>query len=360
MYGAILGDIIGSPYEWHNLKSKDFPLFGVHSGFTDDTVMTIAIAEALLTADDNDVIDDEEATKRIIVNCMHKWGHKYPYAGYGGRFRQWLELNECQPYNSWGNGSAMRVSAAGWLYNDIDAVRRVARWTAEITHDHPEGVKGAEAVASAILLARSGFAKKSIREYIEAEFGYDLDRTCNEIRPLYSFDVSCQGSVPEAIIAFLDSTDFEDTVRNAVSLGGDSDTIAAIAGSIAEAYYCIPYDLMDKCEEMLPADMREVLRHFSGDYQDEMHMNMSKTAENGASSSHRCFTKEDMIKEYKRSAICRIRMNNSSCADILMTGKWSCSDMVILQRKWKINGFGIWRGILCLRTAAGPVSVYTA
>lgn len=259
MYGAILGDIIGEPYEWHNLKSKSFPLFSVHADFTDDSVMTIAVAEALMKAAGLDVIDDEHAAKDIIIDCMHKWGHKYPNAGYGGRFRQWLANNERDPYNSWGNGSAMRVSAVGWLYDDLETTRKIARWTAEVTHDHPEGVKGAETIASAIYIARTGGGKDEIKKYIESESGYDLSRTCDEIRPGYKFDVSCQGSVPEAIIAFLDGSDFEDVIRNAISLGGDSDTIGAMAGSIAEAFYGVPDALKDECDRRLPDDMADIL-----------------------------------------------------------------------------------------------------
>ena len=240
MLGAIIGDIIGSPYEWHNIKRKDFALFRRRSHFTDDTVMTVAVAEALLIAKNRGLLDDEAAVKELLIDAMHKWGNEYPNAGYGGSFIGWLALESAEPYNSWGNGSAMRVSPAGWMADDLDGTRRLARWTAEVTHNHPEGVKGAESVASAIFLARTGASKQEIKEYVVSEFGYDLDRTCDEIRPDYEFDVSCQGSVPESIIAFLEGEDFEDVIRNAVSLGGDSDTIAAMAGSIAEAFYEVP------------------------------------------------------------------------------------------------------------------------
>ena len=264
MYGAILGDIIGQPYERHNLKSKTFPLFSVYARFTDDSVMTVAVAEALLTAGSLGVINDEKRTKDIIIDCMHKWGHRYPHAGYGGRFYEWLRNCEREPYNSWGNGSAMRVSAAGWLYDEMDTTRKIARWTAEVTHDHPEGVKGAEAIASAIFMARNGSNKDDIKNYVETEFGYDLERTCDEIRPVYRFDVSCQGSVPEAIIAFLEGTDFEDTVRNAISLGGDSDTIGAMAGSIAEVFYGIPDALKAECDKRLPAEWHSIIEQLHG------------------------------------------------------------------------------------------------
>ncbi len=240
MLGAIIGDIIGSPYEWHNIKTKEFRLFRRRSRFTDDSVMTIAVAEALLIAKNRGLLEDEAAVKELLIDAMHKWGNEYPNAGYGGSFIRWLALDSAEPYNSWGNGSAMRVSPAGWMADDLEGTRRLARWTAEVTHNHPEGVKGAESVASAIFLARTGCSKAEIKGYIETEFGYDLDRTCDEIRPDYEFDVSCQGSVPESIIAFLEGEDFEDVIRNAVSLGGDSDTIAAMAGSIAEAFYDVP------------------------------------------------------------------------------------------------------------------------
>ena len=262
MLGAILGDIIGSPYEHYNHKSKDFRLFRMRSRCTDDSVMTFAVAEALAAAKEQGCLEDEAAVKDLLIDAMHKWGNKYPHAGYGGRFRAWLRYEEREPYNSWGNGSAMRVSPAGWMGEDMETVRRLARWSSEVTHNHPEGVKGAEAVAAAIYLARNGSTKEEIKAYIESEFGYDLDRTCDEIRPVYIFDVSCQGSVPESIIAFLDGEDFEDTVRNAVSIGGDSDTIAAMAGSIAEAFFGIPEWLQEKGQDYLDEEMQDVYNAF--------------------------------------------------------------------------------------------------
>ena len=226
MYGAILGDIIGSPFEFdRGDKTKNFDLFSEGCGFTDDSVMTIAVGEALLA------VGLKAAVKEIedaVASNMQDWGKRYPHAGYGGSFRHWLKENNPKPYGSYGNGSAMRVSAAGWLYDSIERTREVARATANVTHNHPEGVKGAQAVASAIFLARTGKTKEEIKEYIASTFEYDLNRTVDEIRPDYEFHVSCQKSVPEAIIAFLESKDFEDSVRKAVSLGGDSDTIAAI------------------------------------------------------------------------------------------------------------------------------------
>ena len=260
MYGAILGDMIGSPYEFdRGRKTKDFPFFDRGATFTDDSVMTIAVAEALLQAIDSGVIDDEAATKDLLVDSMHKWGRRYPDAGYGGRFRSWLRRGERDPYNSWGNGSAMRVAAAGWLFGDLETTRRVARWTAEVTHNHPEGVKGADATAAAIFMARTGSSKEEIRDFIVNGIGYDLSRSCDEIRPGYHHVESCQETVPEAITAFLEGKDFEDVIRTAVSLGGDCDTLTCIAGSIAEAFYGVPDELQSECEKRLPEDMRVVL-----------------------------------------------------------------------------------------------------
>ena len=260
MYGAILGDIIGSPYEFRNgRRSKDFPLFSSRSRFTDDTVMTIAVAEAIMGVN-NEVPDGVISDDIIFV--MHRWGQKYPDAGYGGRFSQWLRKGCHEPYNSYGNGSAMRVSSAGWLFDDLATTRRIAGLTAQVTHNHPEGIKGAEATAAAIYLARTGCSKDKIREYTENEFGYDLSRPCSQIRLGPRHDVSCQKTVPEAITAFLEGTDFEDAVRTAVSLGGDCDTLACIAGSIAEAYYSVPAALKAECRSHLPEDILGVLDDF--------------------------------------------------------------------------------------------------
>ena len=260
MYGAVLGDIIGSPYEFdRGNKTKDFPFFDKGATFTDDTVMTIAVAEALMKAIAENVIDDEAATKDLIIDSMHKWGHRYPDAGYGGRFYYWLRNNSREPYNSFGNGSAMRVAAAGWLFDDLETTRKVARWTAEVTHNHPEGIKGAEATASAIFLARTGGSKEEIKDYIISEFGYDLNRTCDEIRPDYHHVESCQETVPEAITAFMEGKDFEDVIRTAVSLGGDCDTLTCVAGSIAEAYYGVKKELKKECESRLTEDLTGVL-----------------------------------------------------------------------------------------------------
>jgi ADP-ribosylglycohydrolase len=260
MYGAILGDIIGSPYEFdRGNKSKDFELFGKEAAFTDDSVMTVAVAEALLAAGKD---ASSEEIRRQVISAMQKWGQKYPYAGYGVRFGVWLSSEDPAPYGSYGNGSAMRVSPAGWLYDTLERTRVVAKATAEVTHNHPEGIKGAESVASAIFLARNGSSKDEIRSYIEKTFHYDLRRTCDEIRPTYHHVESCQQTVPEAITAFLEGTDFEDIIRTAVSLGGDCDTLTAISGSIAEAFYGVPAALRAECRNRLPGDLLEVVDRF--------------------------------------------------------------------------------------------------
>ena len=243
MYGAILGDMIGSPYEFdRGNKTKDFPLFSKRSTFTDDSVMTIAVADAFLDAQPIHSYKDlkEENVQWIrnrLIRGMQGYGKRYPHAGYGGMFRHWLKTKDPEPYGSYGNGSAMRVSAAAWLFHDIDTVRFMARLSAEVTHNHLEGIKGAEATASAIFLARTGSTKEEIKTYIEKEFHYKLDRTCDQIRPGYHHVESCQETVPEAITAFLEGESFEDVIRTAVSLGGDCDTLTCIAGAIAEGFY---------------------------------------------------------------------------------------------------------------------------
>ena len=259
MYGAISGDMIGAPYEFdRSPKTKDFPLFSRFSMFTDDSVMTIAVAEALIDT----IGQDDKAIKSALVNSLKKWGAKYPGAGYGGRFYDWLFSDNTEPYRSYGNGSAMRVSAAGWLYDTLEETRHYARLTAEVTHNHPEGINGAEATAVAIYMSRSGRSKDEIKSYIIREFGYDLSRTCDEIRPTYHHVESCQKTVPEAITAFLEGTDFEDVIRTAVSLGGDCDTLTCIAGGMAEAFYGIPDFIKAECSKRLPADMIMVLDRF--------------------------------------------------------------------------------------------------
>ena len=261
MYGAILGDIIGSPFEFdRGDKTKDFKLFSRRSHFTDDSVMTLAVCEALLKVGQDVTVKEIEDA---VISSMQSWGRRYPHAGYGGYFRRWLTARHPEPYNSYGNGSAMRVSAAGWLYDSLEKTRVVAKSTANVTHNHPEGIKGAEATASAIFMARNGSSKEEIKKYIENEFHYDLNRTLNEIRPGYHMDETCQKTVPEAIIAFLEAKDFEDAIRNAVSLGGDTDTLGAITGSIAEAYYGIPEWLITECRKRINKDMRIVLDDFN-------------------------------------------------------------------------------------------------
>ena len=261
MYGAILGDIIGEPYEFdRSPKVKEFPLFSLNPQFTDDSVMTIAVAEALV--DTLGRSDDEIRT--ALVKSMQKWGKKYPNAGYGGMFYQWLREKNPKPYGSFGNGSAMRVSSAGWLSDTLEGTRRLARLSAEVTHNHPEGIKGAEATASAIFLARTGSGKDEIRDYVIREFGYDLSRTVDEIRPTYHHVETCQQTVPEAITAFLEGTDFEDVIRTAVSIGGDCDTLTCIAGGIADAFYGVPDDMIIQCQKVVKADMQKVIDTFYG------------------------------------------------------------------------------------------------
>lgn len=278
MMGAIIGDIVGSVYEWNNIKTKEFPLFQDKCFFTDDTVMTIAVAEGLMNGGEKD----------DFIDAMKKYGRMYPDAGYGGRFGNWLFSDSREPYHSWGNGSAMRVSPCGWAM-DCGFTARTGLWpvkgqerariSAAVTHDHPEGIKGACAVADAIFMARlfsekweedfGGLIyptlealKSDLKKRMETEYGYDLSRTLDEIRPGYRFDESCQGTVPQAITAFLESTDFEDAIRNAISLGGDSDTLAAITGSIAEAAYGVPQWIKDQAWEYLDEPLRDVLRRW--------------------------------------------------------------------------------------------------
>ena len=259
MYGAILGDMIGSPYEFdRGKKTKEFPLFTRESKFTDDTVMTIAVGEALL----NTIGGTDEEIRDAVTAGMRIWGKKYPWAGYGQRFFRWLGSRDPKPYGSYGNGSAMRVSAAGWLFDTLEETRHAAKLTSEVTHNHPEGTKGAEATACAIFLARTGSSKEDIRQYIVKEFDYDLSRSCDEIRPGYYHVESCQQTVPEAITAFLEGESFEDVIRTAVSLGGDCDTLTCIAGSIAEAFYGVPDELIRECRKRLPKDMLYVLDRF--------------------------------------------------------------------------------------------------
>lgn len=263
LYGAIIGDMIGSPHEgrFRGTNTKDFELFGEGCRFTDDSVLTVAVAEALMTAGKD---ADKETMKAAVIRSMQRWGRQYIDAGFSRSFMRWLLEDNPPPYPKASNGSAMRVSAAGWLFDTIERTREVARQTAEVSHNTPEGIRGAESTASAIFLARTSATKDAIKSYVEQNFGYDLSRTLDAIRPDYRPVFNCDSSVPEAIIAFLASESFEDALRNAVSLGGDADTLAAIAGSVAEAYYReIPDDLLKEAEARLPEDMRDVVLRFN-------------------------------------------------------------------------------------------------
>lgn len=263
MLGAIIGDIIGSIYEFNNIKTKDFPLWSAQTTYTDDSIMTIAVAKALLLSNGS-----LSAFHKQLIEQMQLFGQKYPYpcGGYGARFSGWLFSNAPQPYNSFGNGSAMRVSACGFAANSLDEALLLAAKSAEVTHNHPEGIKGAQATAAAIYLARTGSSKAGIKEYIKRNF-YELNQTLAEIRPVYSFNETCQETVPQAIEAFLESDSFEDSIRNAVSLGGDSDTLTAITGAIAEAYYGIPHDIRTKALSYLPQELKDVVDEFEEKYQ---------------------------------------------------------------------------------------------
>lgn len=251
MIGAIIGDIIGSPYEFSSSKTKQFPLFSAASSPTDDSLMTMAVGLTCVTAD----TQNEEDFKSTLVATMREIGRQYPDADYGAGFYHWLMSDTMGSYGSYGNGCAMRVSPVAYAEASLAEVERLAKWSAEVTHDHPEGIKGAQAVAAAIFLAKEGKEKEEICSYIEEKY-YPLNFSLDEIRPSYHFDVTCQGSVPQAIVCFLESVSFEDAIRNAVSLGGDGDTIAAIAGSIAEAYYGIPEELQEQALEYLDCEQK--------------------------------------------------------------------------------------------------------
>lgn len=258
LIGAILGDIVGSIYEFNPHKSKEFNIQNREMDYTDDTIMTIAVADW--------IINDKKLTKKGLIACMQQWGRKYPnpMGAYGGMFSQWLQSDTPRPYNSWGNGAAMRVSAVGFAFTTLEETLKVAKKTAEVTHNHSEGIKGAQATAAAIFLARIGSTKEYIRRYIIENFGYNLNRTCDDIRHTYSFDGSCQGTVPESIISFLDSKDYEDALRLCISLGGDADTMGAITGAIAAAYYHqMPYPLYGFGINKLPDDIKEIINKFN-------------------------------------------------------------------------------------------------
>lgn len=254
MLGALTGDIVGSIYEWNNIKTTDFPLFQDHCRFTDDSVLTVALAEALLTG-------------RGYASLMKSYCRKYPDAGYGSSFLRWARSESSAPYNSWGNGSAMRISPVGWAFQTLEDVLQKAEEYSVLTHSHPEGVKGAQATAATVFLARSGAAKEEIRRYVADHFSYDLSRSCDDIRPDYSFDVSCQGTVPQAVTAFVESHDFESAIRLAISLGGDSDTLACITGGMAEAFYGgVPETIAARTIAFLDDELRRVTLEFAEKY----------------------------------------------------------------------------------------------
>lgn len=260
MLGAIIGDISGSKYEFHNLKSKSIELLSDGSYFTDDSVMTIAIAKALIESD-----KEYSNLKDNAIKYMQLYGRFYTHRGYGGHFREWIYAQNPRPYGSFGNGSAMRISAVARASSSIEEVKRLSKIVTEVSHNHPEGIKGAEATAVCIYLARTKHTKEEIKEYVLKNY-YDIDFTLDEIRDKYSFDVSCQGSVPQSIEAFLESNSFEEAIQNALSIGGDSDTIGAICGSIAEAYYGIPKELKEKALMFLDSTFKNVIYDFNRKY----------------------------------------------------------------------------------------------
>lgn len=260
MIGALVGDIVGSRFEWHNIKSKDFDLFTPDCFFTDDSVMSLAVAKAIL--------ESGNAPETLAVNAvkeMRRLGRAYPDAGYGGRFGVWLTEPDPKPYNSFGNGAAMRVSACGFSAKSLEEALALAHTVTAVTHDHPEGLKGGEATAAAVYLAANGKSKQEIKAFVQSRY-YPLDFTLDAIRPGYTFDESCQGTVPQALEAFFESTDFEDAIRLAVSLGGDSDTLAAITGGVAEAFYGVPALIREKAITYLTEDLRAILYAFESAY----------------------------------------------------------------------------------------------
>lgn len=257
MIGAIIGDYVGSAYEFHNTKDYSFEMITTQSDITDDSIMSIAIADAILQS-------------KPYAERMRYWGNKYPNpkGAYGGSFSAWLHSSNPQPYNSWGNGAAMRVSPIGWAFSGLEQVLLQAKLSAECTHNHEEGIKGAQATATAIYLTRNGETKQWIKKYIESKFGYNLSFKIADIKESYKFDESCQGTVPPAIVCYLESTSFEDAIRLAVSLGGDSDTLGCITGSIAEANqtYSIPVDIMEAAFKTMPSDLKTIVNRFTDKY----------------------------------------------------------------------------------------------
>ena len=262
MLGAIIGDIIGSRFEWHNVKHKEFDLFTDACTPTDDSYMTMAVAQAILDSNGEEAVLPQNTVKR-----MQEFGHKYPDGGYGGHFAVWLQMQDTKPYNSYGNGAAMRVSACAYAADNALDVRRLARLVTATTHNHPEGIRGAEAVVTAILTARKGGSKEDIRNVINEGY-YPMNFTLDEIREDYEFNETCQETVPQAIMAFLESESFEDAIRNAISIGGDSDTLAAITGSIAEAFYGIPEEIQEQALYYLDDFQEDVLTDFYTTYGD--------------------------------------------------------------------------------------------
>ena len=261
MIGAITGDVVGSVYEFDNIKTKEFELFKKECFFTDDTVMTAAIAEVFL---EYDKADGEDVLKAMVVNNMHRYGELYPYCGFGSRFRVWVREKMTMPYNSYGNGSAMRVSPVIWVAESLEEAENLAKLTAEVTHNHPEGIKGAVVTAGSGFLAKSGEGKEAIKKYIQGY--YNIDFTLDGIREIYEFNETCQETVPQAMVAFLEAESFEDAIRNAISIGGDSDTLAAITGAVAEAYYGIDKDIKSSALSYLDKRLFDIVESFEEKY----------------------------------------------------------------------------------------------
>ena len=265
MVGAIIGDMVGAPYEGkpYTPTNKHFPLLTEESRCTDDSIMTVAIADALMRIPKD---ADEQTVKTAVIKSMKMWGRKYPFVGYGASFSNWLASKNRKPYGSWGNGAVMRVSPVGWLYDTLPRTLEVAKWVTEVTHNHPDAIKGAQCIAEAIYMARkkdvSHRTKASMKKRLARKYGYDFNRTCDEIRPEHGFDVSCEGTVPEALISFFEANSYEDAVRNAVSLGGDTDTLGCIAGSVADAYWGIPTRLFYNAYDRLSFPIRKVITGF--------------------------------------------------------------------------------------------------
>lgn len=262
MIGAIYGDIVGSVYEFHNIKTKDFELFTDKNHFTDDTVMSVAVAAALLEYEN--AANELDAFKETLIDKMHEIGNLYPQCGYGGHFIIWIATKKRDAYNSFGNGSAMRVSPVAWYGKTLEEVEKLAAATSEVTHNHPEGIKGAVVAAGAVFLARTGHSKEEIRAYIEQY--YNIDFTVDGLRPSYRFDVTCQGSVPEALVCFLESESFEDAVRNCISIGGDCDTTAAICGAVAQGFYGMTDEQKKSAFSYLDDRLLSIVSEFKNKY----------------------------------------------------------------------------------------------